>query len=156
MHSFFFLFSVYFLNLDVILKYEQQIERNLLMVELNEKDLCLEIREYLTWDNSVKNVFEDIHNEIKDWYENNLDDINENDAERDEMENCGRFLDTINNMGKDLTRDLKVAILKNIMEHWEMVMYRNYCNSSIFDDDVIREGIYQTIEDEFNFDAREM
>ena len=126
------------------------------MVELNEKDLCLEIREYLTWDNSVKNVFEDIHNEIKDWYENNLDDINENDVERDEMENCGRFLDTINNMGKDLTRDFKVAILKNIMEHWEMVMYRNYCNSSIFDDDVIREGIYQTIEEEFNFDAREM
>lgn len=126
------------------------------MVELNEKDLCLEIREYLTWDNSVKNVFEDIHNEIKDWYENNLDDINENDVERDEMENCGRFLDTINNMGKDLTREFKVAILKNIMEHWEMVMYRNYCNSSIFDDDVIREGIYQTIEEEFNFDAREM
>lgn len=126
------------------------------MVELNEKDLCIEIREYLTWDNSVKNVFEDIHNEIKDWYENNLDDINENDAERDEMENCGRFLDTINNMGKDLTRDFKVAILKNIMEHWEMVMYRNYCNSSIFDDDVIREGIYQTIEERFNFDAREM
>ena len=126
------------------------------MVELNEKDLCLEIHEYLTWDNSVKNVFEDIHNEIKDWYENNLDDINENDVERDEMENCGRFLDTINNMGKDLTRDFKVAILKNIMEHWEMVMYRNYCNSSIFDDDVIREGIYQTIEERFNFDAREM
>lgn len=126
------------------------------MVELNEKDLCLEIREYLTWDNSVKNVFEDIHNEIKDWYEIHLDDINENDAERDEIENCGRFLDTINNMGKDLTRDLKVAILKNIMEHWEMVMYRNYYNSSIFDDDVIREGIYQTIEEEFNFDAREM
>ena len=126
------------------------------MVELNEKDLCLEIREYLTWDNSVKNVFEDIHNEIKDWYENNLEDIDENDAERDEMENCGRFLDTINNMGKDLTREFKVAILKNIMEHWEMVMYRNYCNSSIFDDDVIREGIYQTIEEEFNFDAREM
>ena len=126
------------------------------MVELNEKDLCLEIREYLTWDNLVKYVFEDIHNEIKDWYENNLDDINENDVERDEMENCGRFLDTINNMGKDLTREFKVAILKNIMEHWEMVMYRNYCNSSIFDDDVIREGIYQTIEEEFNFDAREM
>ena len=123
------------------------------MVELNEKDLCLEIREYLTWDNSVKNVFEDIHNEIKDWYENNLD---ENDDNLDEMENCGRFLDTINNMGKDLTRDFKVAILKNIMEHWEMVMYRNYGKSSIFDDDVIREGIYQTIEEEFNFDAREM
>ena len=126
------------------------------MVELNEKDLCLEIREYLTWDNSVKYVFEDIHQEIKDWYENNLDDINENDDNLDEMKNCGRFLDTINNMGKDLTRDFKVAILKNIMEHWEMVMYRNYGKSSIFDDDVIREGIYQTIEEEFNFDAREM
>ena len=126
------------------------------MVELNEKDLCLEIREYLTWDNSVKYVFEDIHQEIKDWYENNLEDIDENDNNLDEMENCGRFLDTINNMGKDLTRDFKVAILKNIMEHWEMVMYRNYGKSSIFDDDVIREGIYQTIEDEFNFDAREM
>lgn len=126
------------------------------MVELNEKDLCLEIREYLTWDNSVKYVFEDIHQEIKDWYENSLEDINENDDNLDEMENCGRFLDTINNMGNDLTRDFKVAILKNIMEHWEMVMYRNYGNSSIFDDDVIREGIYQTIEEEFNFDAREM
>ena len=126
------------------------------MVELNEKDLCLEIREYLTWDNSVKYVFEDIHQEIKDWYENSLEDINENDDNLDEMENCGRFLDTINNMGKNLTRDFKVAILKNIMEHWEMVMYRNYCNSSIFDDDVIREGIYQTIEEKFNFDAREM
>ena len=126
------------------------------MVKLNEKDLCLEIREYLTWDNSVKYVFEDIHKEIKDWYENNLEDIDENDDNLDEMENCGRFLDTINNMGKDLTRDFKVAILKNIMEHWEMVMYRNYCNSSIFDDDVIREGIYQTIEERFNFDAREM
>ena len=126
------------------------------MVELNEKDLCLEIREYLTWDNSVKHVFEDIHQEIKDWYENNLEDIDENDNNLDEMENCGRFLDTINNMGNDLTRDFKVAILKNIMEHWEMVMYRNYGESSIFDDDVIREGIYQTIEEEFNFDAREM
>ena len=126
------------------------------MVELNEKDLCLEIREYLTWDNSVKHVFEDIHQEIKDWYENNLEDIDENDNNLDEMENCGRFLDTINNMGNDLTRDFKVAILKNIMEHWDMVMYKNYDKSSIFDDDVIREGIYQTIEDEFNFDAREM
>ena len=126
------------------------------MVELNEKDLCLEIREYLTWDNSVKYVFEDIHQEIKDWYENSLENINENDDNLDKMENCGRFLDTINNMGKDLTRDFKVAILKNIMEHWEMVMYRNYGKSSIFDDDVIREGIYQTIEEEFNFDAREM
>ena len=126
------------------------------MVELNEKDLCLEIREYLTWDNSVKYVFEDIHREIKDWYENNLEDIDENDNNLDEMENCRQFLDTINNMGKDLTRDFKVAILKNIMEHWEMVMYRNYGKSSIFDDDVIREGIYQTIEEEFNFDAREM
>ena len=126
------------------------------MVELNEKDLCLEIREYLTWDNSVKYVFEDIHQEIKDWYENSLENINENDDNLDEMENCGRFLDAINNMGKDLTRDFKVAILKNIMEHWEMVMYRNYGKSSIFDDDVIREGIYQTIEERFNFDAREM
>ena len=129
------------------------------MVELNEKDLCLEIREYLTWDNSVKYVFEDIHQEIKDWYENNLEDIDENDENDNnlnEMENCGRFLDTINNIGNDLTRDFKVAILKNIMEHWEMVMYRNYGKSSIFDDDVIREGIYQTIEEEFNFDAREM
>lgn len=125
------------------------------MVELNEKDLCLEIHEYLTWDNSVKYVFEDIHQEIKDWYEINLDDINENDVTPDEMEECGKFLDAINKMGNDLKRELKVAILKNIMEHWEMVMYRNYCKSSIFDDDVIREGIYQTIEDEFNFDARE-
>ena len=26
------------------------------MIELNEKDLCLEIREQLSWDHSVKNI----------------------------------------------------------------------------------------------------
>lgn len=128
------------------------------MVELNEKDLCLEIREQLSWDGSVKFAFEEIRQELEDWYENNLEDIKETgiayDASYEDMENCGNFLDYASCMEKDLSREFKVAILKNIMEHWNNVSYRDDCEVSIFDEDIIREGIYQTIEEEFDFDGR--
>ena len=127
------------------------------MVELNEKDLCIEIRESLSWDGSVKSVLEDIHQELKDWYENNLDDIKNTgeayDATPEEMEDCKKFLDFID-MENDLPKEFKVAILKNIMENWDTVSYSNDCEVSIFDEDIIREGIFQTIEEEFNFDGR--
>lgn len=123
------------------------------MIELNEKDLCIEIRESLSWDGSVKSVLEDIHQELKDWYENNLDDIKNTgeayDATPEEMEDCKKFLDFID-MESDLPKEFKVAILKNIMENWEM----SDIESSIFDNYIIREGIFQTIEEEFNFDGR--
>lgn len=128
------------------------------MVELNEKDLCIEVKEQLCWDGSVKSVFEDICQELKDWYENNLEDIKETgiayDASYDDMENCGKFLDFASCMEKDESREFKVAILKNIMDHWDTVFYREDCEVSIFNEDIIREGIFQTIEDEFNFDGR--
>ena len=128
------------------------------MVELNEKDLCLELREQLSWDHSVKHIFNEIKEELADWYENNLEDIKENgiayDATYDDMENCGRFLDAVSDMEKDWLKEFKVAILKNIMEHWNNVSYMDDCEVSIFDEDIIREGIFQTIEEEFNFDGR--
>jgi hypothetical protein len=40
------------------------------------------------------------------------------------------------------------------MEHWDTVSYRDDCEVSIFDEDIIREGIFQTIEEEFDFDGR--
>ena len=128
------------------------------MVELNEKNLCLEVHERLSWDGSVKFVFEDIRQELEDWYENNLDDIRENgivyDASYDDLDNCGKFLDTVSGMEKDWPRELKVTILKNIMEHWNAVSHENDCEVSVFDKEIICEGIYQTIEKEFNFDCR--
>lgn len=128
------------------------------MVELNEKDLCLEIREQLSWDHSVKFIFNDIIEELSDWYENNLEDIENTgeafDATPKDMENCEKFLDAVNGMEKDWPRELKIETLKNIMEHWETETYRNDCEVSIFDEDIIREGIFQTIEEEFDFDGR--
>lgn len=128
------------------------------MVELNEKDLCLEIREQLSWDHSVKFVFNEIIEELSDWYENNLEDIENTgeafDATPKDMENCEKFLDVVNGMEKDWPRELKIETLKNIMEHWETVTYRDDCEVSIFDEDIIREGIFQTIEEEFDFDGR--
>lgn len=128
------------------------------MVELNEENLCLEVHEQLSWDGSVKFVFEDIRQELEDWYENNLDDIRENgiayDASYDDLDNCGKFLDTVSGMEKDWPRELKVTILKNIMEHWNTVSHEDDCEVSVFDKEIIREGIYQTIEKEFNFDCR--
>lgn len=128
------------------------------MVELNEKDLCIEVREQLSWDGSVKLAFEGIRQELDDWYENNLEDIKETgiayDASYEDMENCGRFLDYVSGMEKDWPREFKVAVLKNIMDHYDTVSYREDCEVSIFDEEIIREGIYQTIEEEFNFDGR--
>lgn len=128
------------------------------MVELNEKDLCLEVHVQLSWGGFVKFAFEEISQELEDWYENNLDDIKETgiayDASYEDMENCGKFLDFASDIEKDCLREFKVAILKNIMEHWNSVSNREDCAVSIFDEEIIREGIYQTIEEEFNFDGR--
>jgi hypothetical protein len=137
------------------------------MVELNEKDLCIEVREQLSWDHSVKNIFNEIKDELTDWYDGNLEDIREDgiayDASYEDMENCGKFLDFASDMEKDCSREFKVAVLKNIIDYWDtvscmlqcgMVLYKEDCEVSIFDEDIIREGIYRTIEEEFNFDGR--
>ena len=124
------------------------------MIELNEKDLCLEIHEQLSWDHSVKHIFNEIKEELSDWYENNLEDIKDTgeayDATLEDMDNCKKFLDSLNGTENDWPRELKVETLKNIMERWETMVNED----SIFDEDVIREGIYQTIEEQFDFDGR--
>lgn len=128
------------------------------MVELNEKELCLDIHEQLSWDHSVKYIFDEIKEELSDWYENNLEDIENTgeafDATPAEMEDCKKFLDDVNGMEKDWSRELKIETLKNIMDHWEQETYRCDCEISIFDEDIIREGIFQTIEENYGFDGR--
>ena len=128
------------------------------MVELNEKDLCLDIHEQLSWDHSVKYIFDEIKEELSDWYENNLEDIENTgeafDATPAEMEDCKKFLDDVNGMEKDWSKELKIETLKNIMDHWEQETYRCDCEISIFDEDIIREGIFQTIEENYDFDGR--
>jgi hypothetical protein len=137
------------------------------MVELNEKDLCIEVHEQLSWDGSVKFVFNEIKDELTDWYDGNLEDIREDgiayDASYEDMENCGKFLDFASDMEKDCSREFKVAVLKNIIDYWDTiscmlqcgtVLYKEDYEVSIFDEDIIREGIYRTIEEEFNFDGR--
>ena len=128
------------------------------MIELNEKGLCLEIREQLSWDHSVKNIFSEIIEELTDWYENNLDDIKNigeaYDATPEKMENCKKFLDAVNGMENDWHRELKLETLKNIMEHLEIATYRYDCETSVFDEDIIRAGIFETIEENYGFDCR--
>lgn len=128
------------------------------MVELNEKDLCLDIHEQLSWDHSVKYIFDEIKEELSDWYENNLEDIKNTgeafDATPAEMEDCKKFLDDVNGEEKDWSREMKIETLKNIMDHWEQETYRCDCEVSIFDEDIIREGIFQTIEENYGFDGR--
>lgn len=128
------------------------------MVELNEKDLCIEVRKQLSWNHTVRYIINEIKEELTDWYESNLDDMEETglayDATYEDMDNCKKFLDSLNGTENDWPRELKIETLKNIMDHWEAVTYRDDCEASIFDEDIIREGIYQTIEEEFNFDGR--
>lgn len=128
------------------------------MVELNEKELCLDIHEQLSWDHSVKYIFDEIKEELSDWYENNLEDIENTgeafDATPAEMEDCKKFLDDVIGEEKEWSKELKIETLKNIMDHWEQETYRCDCEVSIFDEDIIREGIFQTIEENYGFDGR--
>lgn len=128
------------------------------MVELNEKELCLEIRERLSWENSVAYIFSEIKEELTNWYQDNLDNLKNtgvaDDAIPENMKNCKKFLDAVTGVENDLSRELKLETLKNIMDYWEQKTYRCDCEVSIFDEDIIREGIFQTIEEEFDFDGR--
>lgn len=119
------------------------------MFEINEKDCSIEIKEYLTWEGSVLPCLDVIKEELENIYDINKDDFD--DMTEEELKNCKNALDAIK---AGLGQRERIAILSEIINYFEQVTYRNDIEVSIFAHDIIEEGIYRFIEDEFEFDAR--
>lgn len=119
------------------------------MFEINEKDCSIEIKECLTWEGSVLPRLDAIKDELENIYDINKDDLD--DMTKEDLENCKNALDAIK---AGLSQREKVAILCEIINYFEQVTYREDIEVSIFAQDIIEEGIYRFIEEEFEFDAR--
>lgn len=110
------------------------------MIEINENDLSIEIKEVLTWNNYVERMYDDIRGDIEYDYENNKEEYND-----DVLEGMKKFLDN------ELTKENKIEILEKIKEDYEYNTSRYDWEVSIFDEDGITKSINDWIKDNFGF-----
>ena len=110
------------------------------MIEINENDLSIEIKEVLTWNNYVERMYDDIRGDIEYDYENNKEEYND-----DVLEGMKKFLDN------ELTKENKIEILGKIKEDYEYNTSRYDWEVTIFDEDGITKSINNWIEDNFGF-----
>lgn len=109
------------------------------MINFNKKELVVEVTEYFTWDH-VKQYFGTIITDISQFDDDVYDD--NKDAIENLLEDC---------QTKELTHQEKAEIMEYILDYWD---FNNDETSTLWDSDVIREGIFQWIEDNYHFDAR--
>jgi hypothetical protein len=110
------------------------------MIEINENNLSIEIKEVLTWDNYVERMYDDIRDDIEYNYENNKEEYN-----TDVIKGMKQFLDN------ELTKENKIEILEKIKEDYEYNTSRYDWEVSIFDEDGITKSINDWIKDNFEF-----
>ena len=110
------------------------------MIEINENDLSIEIKEVLTWNNYVERMYDDIRGDIEYDYENNKEEYND-----DVLKGMKKFLDN------ELTTENKIEILGKIKEDYEYNTSRYDWEVTIFDEDGITKSINNWIEDNFGF-----
>ena len=110
------------------------------MIEINENDLSIEIKEVLTWNNYVERMYDDIRGDIEYDYEDNKEEYHD-----DVLEGMKKFLD------HELTKENKIEILEKIKEDYEYNTSRYEWEVSIFDEDGITKSINDWIKDNFGF-----
>lgn len=94
------------------------------MIELNKNDLCLEIKEYLTW-NTVQNIYDTL---IERYFDDEI----------------GEALSKY-----ELTKEDKIEILDMIRDEYEYQSEDDFA-LSIFDDELIINVLNEWIENKFN------
>ena len=100
------------------------------MTTVNEKDECIEIKEFLTFDGTVKPIYEEFLDEARD------DDTYETDGIKKFKE-------------YQLTHEDKVEILKRLKEDYENEA-EYFDDASIFDRDIIVGTIECWLSDKFD------
>ena len=108
------------------------------MVEVNESNICLEIKETLSFECTVQSIYDDIKDEVKDAYENEY--LTDDDIEAGES-----FINY------ELTVSNKLEILEFIKDEYEYQSCQSEYEVSIFDEDGIRKAINDWVEEEFGF-----
>lgn len=99
------------------------------MTTVNEKDECIEIKEFLTFDGTVKPIYEEFLDEARD------DDTYETDGIKKFKE-------------YQLTHEDKVEILERLKEHYEDEA-DYFDDATIFDRDIIVGALESWITDTF-------
>lgn len=110
------------------------------MITINEDQECVEISEALPFNGPVQNKY----NEILEYQRDDLE-IDKDELRPDVIAEIKKFLNY------SLTHEDKLKILEYIVDKYERSM-NYYENASIFDDDLIREGIENWITDNFNIE----
>ena len=113
------------------------------MVEVNESNICLEIKETLSFECRVQYIYDEIKGEVKDAYENEY--LIEDDIEAGEA-----FIN------HELTVSDKLKILEYIKDDYEYNSCQAEYEVSIFDEDGIRKAINDWVEEEFGFRPNEI
>jgi hypothetical protein len=109
------------------------------MIDFNRDELTVEVTEYFTWDH-VERHFGTIITDISQFDDEDCED--NKDAIENFLEDC---------QGKELTKEEKAEIMECILDYWD---FNNDETSTLWDSDVIREGIFQWIEDNYHCDLR--
>lgn len=108
------------------------------MINFNKDELIVEVTEYLTW------------NYVEGYWNSIITDISQFDDEE-----CGDNKDAIESFLEDcqngLTKKEKVEIMECIIDYWD---FNNDEFSTLWDSDVVREGIFQWIEENYHCDLR--
>lgn len=110
------------------------------MINFKRDELTVEITEYFTWYH-VQKYWGIIVTDIGQFD----DDVICSD-DKDAIEN---FLEDYQD--KELTKEEKAEIMEYILDHWD---FNADETSTLWDSDVIREGIFQWIENNYHFNAR--
>lgn len=108
------------------------------MVEVNESNVCLEIKETLSFECTVQSIYDEIKGEVQDAYENEY--LIEDDIEAGEA-----FINY------KLTISDKLKILEYIKDDYEYNSCQAEYEVSIFDEDGIRKAINDWVEETFEF-----
>lgn len=98
--------------------------------------ISVEFSNHLDW-NDVSEIFDEVIETIEQWEEDEISP--------EEIDGIDRLFDDIDNGLDDKT---KRDILKTIVTVWEKT------DHSIHDEEIIREGIAQWIDNVYNFDCR--
>lgn len=109
------------------------------MIDFNRDELTVEVTEYFTWDH-VERHFGTIITDISQFDDEDCED--NKDAIENFLEDC---------QGKELTKEEKAEIMECILDYWD---FNNDETSTLWDSDVIREGIFQWIENNYHCDLR--
>ena len=112
------------------------------MIEINENEIEIEIKETLSFKHHVQHIFDDVYAEVKD----NLETYPE-DYDEDELEARKEFLD------HELTKEDKLEILEIIKDKYEYESCSLEYEVSIFDEDNIRDCICEWINGNFEFEV---